>query len=445
MMAETRFEGFGGLSLAAETFGVAGDPAVLFLHGAAQSRAMWRSAAEALASAGRHVIAFDLRGHGESEWARDGRYDLDAYAGDIRAILARMSSRPAIVGASLGGLAALAALEVGGDQQASALILVDAIGRMHGPGAKRFHSLFDMHAQGFATIADALTAAVELAPRREQALTEEALREHLVEREDGRFYWRWDPQAVRGMDVAALEERLNGAAKQIGIPVLLLRGERSEIVSREGTEEFAALLRDCEQVEIPGASHLSPGDQADLFNAAIVDFLERRVPREPIAYRAGSDPRTLRDALGCFATGVTIVTSLDPEGKPIGLTANSFTSVSLDPPLILFCLAKSSGSLPALTASSHFAINVLHMGQQLSSNRFAKRDEERFSAVEWETWQSGVPILSGSLASFECERHELVDAGDHLVFIGRVIMAKFEPRRDPLLYFRGKYRRLHFA
>jgi flavin reductase (DIM6/NTAB) family NADH-FMN oxidoreductase RutF len=322
---------------------------------------------------------------------------------------------------------------------------VDAIGQMHGPGAKRFQTLFEIHAQGFVTLADALSAAVELAPRRQKALTEDSVREHLVEREDGRFYWRWDPKALRGMQLSALGDRLNDAARQIGIPVLLLRGERSEIVSREGVEEFAGLLRDCEQVEIPGASHLSPGDQADLFNAAIVDFLERRVPREPIAYRAGSDPRTLRDALGCFATGVTIVTALDPDGRPIGLTANSFSSVSLDPPLILFCLAKSSGNLAALTQSPHFAINVLHMGQQLASDRFARRDEERFSAVEWESWQTGAPILSGSLASFECERHELVDAGDHLIFIGRVIMAKFEARRDPLLYFRGKYRRLHFA
>jgi flavin reductase (DIM6/NTAB) family NADH-FMN oxidoreductase RutF/pimeloyl-ACP methyl ester carboxylesterase len=444
-MAVTQFEGFGGLRLAAETFGNAGDPAVLFLHGGAQSRAMWRSAAQALASAGRHVIALDLRGHGESEWARDERYDLTAYASDIRAVLARMSSRPVIVGASLGGLAALAALEDGGDQQASALILVDAVARMGGSTSTRLASLFRRHAQGFASVSEALAAAVELAPRREHALTEQSLLEHLVRHDDGRYYWRWDPKAVQGMDLASLEGRLEDAARQMGIPVLLLRGERSEVVSRERIDQFAGLLRDCEAVEIPSASHLSPGDQADLFNAAIVDFLERRVPREPIAYRAGSDPRTLRDALGCFATGVTIVTSLDPDGKPIGLTANSFSSVSLDPPLILFCLAKSSGNLASLSAASHFAINVLHMGQQLSSNRFAKRDEERFTAVDWESWQSGVPILSGSLASFECERHEIVDAGDHLIFIGRVVMAKFEPRRDPLLFFRGKYRRLHFS
>jgi flavin reductase (DIM6/NTAB) family NADH-FMN oxidoreductase RutF/pimeloyl-ACP methyl ester carboxylesterase len=444
-MAVTRFEGFGGIGLAAETFGIAGDPAVLLLHGGAQSRAMWRSAAEALASAGRHVIALDLRGHGDSEWARDGRYDLDAYAADIRAVLVRLSSRPVVIGASLGGLAALAALEGGGDQQASALILVDAIARMDGSGRERLSALFGRHAQGFASISEAISAAVELAPRREQALTKDGMRDHLVERENGRFYWRWDPLAVQGIDLPDLEERLESAARQVGIPVLLIRGERSEIVAREDVQSFAAVLRDCERVEIAGAGHLSPGDQGDLFNAAIVDFLERRAPREPLSYREGSDPRTLRDALGCFATGGTIVTSLDEKGRLIGLTANSFTSVSLDPPLILFCLAKTSGNLTALSHASHFAINVLHMGQQLSSTRFAKRDEERFSADAWETWQSGVPILGGSLASFKCKRHDMVDAGDHLIFIGRVIMAKFEPRRDPLLYFKGKYRRLHFA
>lgn len=443
-MTLTYFNGFGDVQLAAETFGIAGDPAVLFLHGAAQSRRMWRAAAEQLAAAGRHVIALDLRGHGDSERPRDGRYDLSAHAGDIRAVLGRMSSRPVIIGASLGGLAALAALEAGGDQQASALILVDAIPRIDRETSKLLGGLFREHAKGFASVSDALLAAVALAPRRQNALDVESVREHLVER-DGRFFWQWDPLSLEGFEWDGVADRLEAAGKQIGIPTLLLRGAESKIVSAARIAEFAAMLRDCEVVEIPSASHLSSGDQADLFNAAIVDFLERRAPRQPIDYRAGSDPRTLRDALGCFATGVTIVTSMDEHGQPIGLTANSFTSVSLDPPLILFCLAKSSGNLVALEAAPHFAINVLHMGQQLSSNRFARRDEERFDAVAWETWESGVPILSNSLASFECARDQIVDAGDHLIFIGRVVAAKFEPRRDPLLYFRGKYRRLHFT
>ena len=186
-------------------------------------------------------------------------------------------------------------------------------------------------------------------------------------------------------------------------------------------------------------------DPIEAFDTALVGFLEKNAPREAVVYHSGSDARTLRDALGCFATGVTVVTTRDGAGSPIGLTANSFSAVSLDPPLILFCLAKTSSNLARFRAAEHFAINVLHIGQQPTSGVFARSTEDRFQDVAWESWDTGAPILSGSLASFECATHEVVEAGDHLVFIGRVLRARFEPRRDPLLYFRGKYRRLHFA
>ena len=200
-------------------------------------------------------------------------------------------------------------------------------------------------------------------------------------------------------------------------------------------------------IDAYGAPVLSiePDEGSEAFDTALVGFLEKNAPREALVYHSGSDARTLRDALGCFATGVTIVTTRDDAGLPIGLTANSFTAVSLDPPLILFCLAKSSGNLERFRAADHFAINVLHIGQQPTSGVFARSTEDRFQDVAWEAWDTGAPILSGSLASFECATHEVVEAGDHLVFIGRVLRARFEPRRDPLRSFRGKYRRLPFA
>ena len=186
-------------------------------------------------------------------------------------------------------------------------------------------------------------------------------------------------------------------------------------------------------------------DRTEAFNAVLLEFLERRAPLAVPEYRAGSDARTLRDALGCFATGVTIVTAMAPDGAPVGLTANSFTSVSLDPPLLLVCIARSAGSAAVLEAASHFAVNVLQMGQQPASNRFAGRGEDRFAATAWEVGESGAPVLTGSLGTFECARHAVHDGGDHLILVGRVVRASFEARRDPLLYFRGKYRRLHFA
>jgi flavin reductase (DIM6/NTAB) family NADH-FMN oxidoreductase RutF len=161
-------------------------------------------------------------------------------------------------------------------------------------------------------------------------------------------------------------------------------------------------------------------------------------------YRSGHDPRTLRDALGCFATGVTVVTGLGADGVPAGLTVNSFTSVSLNPPLLLVCLAKEAASATVLTEASHFAVNVLQTGQQPASIRFSTRDEDRFGRTPWSCGEAGAPILAESLGVFECERHAVHDGGDHHILVGRVVKASFDASLDPLLYFRGRYRRLHF-
>jgi flavin reductase (DIM6/NTAB) family NADH-FMN oxidoreductase RutF len=161
-------------------------------------------------------------------------------------------------------------------------------------------------------------------------------------------------------------------------------------------------------------------------------------------YRSGHDPRTLRDALGCFATGVTVVTCLDDSGKPAGLTVNSFTSVSLDPPLLLVCVHKMAASAEALTTASHFAVNVLQTGQQPASITFSTRVEDRFGDTPWSCGEAGAPILKDSLSVFECERYGVHDGGDHHILVGQVVKASFDASLDPLLSFRGRYRRLHF-
>jgi flavin reductase (DIM6/NTAB) family NADH-FMN oxidoreductase RutF len=160
-------------------------------------------------------------------------------------------------------------------------------------------------------------------------------------------------------------------------------------------------------------------------------------------YRSGHDPRTLRDALGCFATGVTVVTCLH-EGAPAGLTVNSFTSVSLEPPLLLVCIHKKAAAAGPLTSASHFAINVLQTGQQPASIRFSTRDEDRFGTTPWACGEAGAPILHESLGVFECERFAVYEGGDHHILVGQVVKASFDAGLDPLLFFRGRYRRLHF-
>jgi len=161
-------------------------------------------------------------------------------------------------------------------------------------------------------------------------------------------------------------------------------------------------------------------------------------------YRSGHDSRTLRDALGCFATGVTVVTCLGPDDRPAGITVNSFTSVSLDPPLLLVCVHKMAASAEALTTAPHFAVNVLQTGQRPASITFSTRDEDRFGKTPWSCGEAGAPILKDSLGVFECERFAVYDGGDHHILVGQVIKASFDASLDPLLYFRGSYRRLHF-
>lgn len=161
-------------------------------------------------------------------------------------------------------------------------------------------------------------------------------------------------------------------------------------------------------------------------------------------YRSGHDPRTLRDALGCFATGVTVVTCLTEDGTPFGLTVNSFTSVSLEPPLLLVCLHKLAAASAALVEAEHFAVNVLQAGQQPASIRFSTRDEDRFGTTPWSRGEAGAPILADSLCVFECQRYAVYDGGDHHILVGEVEKASFDAALDPLLFFRGRYRRLHF-
>ncbi len=150
------------------------------------------------------------------------------------------------------------------------------------------------------------------------------------------------------------------------------------------------------------------------------------------------DPRDLRRAFGTFATGVTIVTTLDEEGSPWGFTANSFTSVSLDPPLALICIAKTAGSCPVFEKTSHFAINILAESQRAVSGTFAAPGPDKFSTVAWSGRATGSPIIDGVVAWLDCAMHEVVDAGDHYILIGRVLdYAHFAD--SPLGYCRGAY------
>ena len=227
--------------------------------------------------------------------------------------------------------------------------------------------------------------------------------------------------------------------------MLAVRGAFSSGEDSAAAAQFDAALTNAETATIGAADLRFATGRSEAFVGRLLDFLDRKQPRSAPEFRAGSDARTLRDALGCFATGITIVTTIDPDGVPVGLTANSFTSVSLEPPLLLVCIANTATTAAVLRGVEHFAVNLLQIGQQPTSNRFAGRGVDRFAQTAWSPGETGVPLLDGSLGAFECRRQAIYEAGDHFILVGEVVRAQFEPRRDPLLYFRGKYRRLHFA
>lgn len=226
-------------------------------------------------------------------------------------------------------------------------------------------------------------------------------------------------------------------ASDISVPILIVQKTQQGIAhpvnAAMSNAEFAAI------------GEQDAAQDNDSINAKLLNFLERKHPREAVEFRSGSDARTLRDALGCFATGVTIVTATGSDGVPMGLTANSFTSVSLDPPLLLVCIANNASSAEVLKSAKHFAVNVLQIGQQPTSNLFASKGDDRFAETPWSYGESRAPIIDGSLSIFECEQYAIHEGGDHFILVGHVLKASFEPHRDPLLYFRGKYRLLHFT
>lgn len=150
-------------------------------------------------------------------------------------------------------------------------------------------------------------------------------------------------------------------------------------------------------------------------------------------------PTEFRKALGMFATGVTIVTARSAQGELIGLTANSFNSVSMTPPLVLWSLARAAGSMAAFSAGSHYAINILNAEQQDLARQFAARGGDRFAGVAFVPGAGGAPLLEGAVATFECFNRSRYEEGDHVIFVGEVERCTHRAGASPLLFHGGKF------
>lgn len=269
-----RFAVASALSIAADASGPDAGIPVLLLHGGGQTRHAWGGTAAALAVRGFRALSLDLRGHGDSGWSPDGRYATELFVADLRAVL-RAVDRPAIlVGASLGGLTALLAAAADPRPPVLGLALVDVVSRMRPQGIAGIRSFMGRTAAGFDSVEEAAEAVARYLPHRERPKDHSGLLRNLRRRGDGRFHWHWDPAFLtiaeeRSDRDAAMEE----AARRIGAPVLVLRGERSELVTEERAHAFAGLFADARVRDIPGAHHMVAGDRNDAFTRALLDFV----------------------------------------------------------------------------------------------------------------------------------------------------------------------------
>ncbi len=276
-----------GLELAVEVRGAADGPVLLFAHGFGQTRGAWAGSASALAAEGCRCVSFDSRGHGESDRVSGGDYHIEQFATDLAMVADSQPEAPILVGASMGGLLGLV---VAGERQPSpfrALVLVDITPRWEAAGVERILAFMQAYPDGFADYTHAAEAIAAYMPQRRERKTEDQLRPLLRAGADGRLRWHWDPALLAGVvsDSERYQPRLMAAAAKVDVPVLLLSGGRSDVVSRATVDEFLQLVPHARHIELPAATHMLAGDANDAFTREIATFvrdLDRRDVRSDV-------------------------------------------------------------------------------------------------------------------------------------------------------------------
>jgi pimeloyl-ACP methyl ester carboxylesterase len=261
-----------------------GAQSVIFLHGGGQTRYSWKGSAQQLAERGMTAITIDLRGHGDSDWLASGKYQFPDYAADAKAVFEqieqRFGSKPIAVGASLGGISSLLAQGESEQPLLAGLVLVDVTPRMDAGGVEKILSFMgDKLYDGFASIDEAAEAVAAYMPYRKKPKSLDGLRKNLREGKDGRFRWHWDPRFLEGRVAASrnhddTENRLVAAATRLEIPVQLVRGGKSDLVTQAHAEEFLSMVPHALYYDVSEAGHMVAGDKNDIFSAAVVSFLD---------------------------------------------------------------------------------------------------------------------------------------------------------------------------
>ncbi|RUT86817.1 MULTISPECIES: alpha/beta fold hydrolase [unclassified Mesorhizobium] len=411
----------------------AGAP-VLFIHGVGMNAAIWQPQIERMSDSF-DVIAIDMLGHGQSPLPPQNP-ELADYADQAIRLLDHLGlDKVSVIGHSMGALVAQE-LALRAAERVRRIVSLNAVFRRPPELAEAVRqravaltgkSDVTGTAQTIARwFGDPVPVELEAAARKTAAVLGAV---------DPEGYARTYRLFARADSDHA--DRL----PRLAVPALFMTGSEDRNSSPAMSAAMARLAPHGRCTVLSGERHMMAVADPGLTTRHIVDFLKEGEAIEQdsaAAANTGFDGSDFRRALGSFLTGVTIVTTIGPEGEPRGFTANSFTSVSLDPPLVLVCIAHKAVGHPVFATSKSFAINVLNEDQKAASGIFASKAADKFAAVAWRPGRTGSPVLDGSVASFDCDMERLVDAGDHSILIGRV--RDFEHNSaQPLGYCRGAY------
>ncbi|KAB7761634.1 MULTISPECIES: alpha/beta fold hydrolase [Mycobacteriaceae] len=276
-----RFRGVDELTLVADEWNrdadaAADKPTILMLHGGGQNRHSWKNTGQILANAGFHVIALDSRGHGDSDRSPTANYSLETLTGDTLQVIYQIGRPVALIGASMGGLTSLPVAHEAGPELVTKLVLVDVVPRFEKSGSARIRDFMFSGIDGFASLEEAADAVAAYLPHRTRPRSVEGLKKNLRLR-DGKWFWHWDPAFLTapGDDPFERAEMLEHAAINLEIPILLIRGKLSDVVSTEGVQDFLQKVPGAQFVELSDAGHTAAGDDNDAFTDAVVQFVRQ--------------------------------------------------------------------------------------------------------------------------------------------------------------------------
>ena len=274
-----KFKVDSGLELVASEWGNVNDPLVVLMHGGGQTRHAWGSTGKVLSESGFYVLSLDLRGHGDSQWHPDGDYLIDSYKDDLISILNQVGKPASLVGASLGGMVSLSlASDLNKKDLVTSLVMVDIGLYPNEKGSNEIVSFMQSGIKGFSNLNEASDAVSAYLPHRKRPRDNRGLEKNLRLKEDGRYYWHWDPRFLDERDDDSREnqkEKNIRLAKNISIPTLLIRGALSNVVTQKEVDDFLTIIPHSEFQEIEKAAHMVAGDRNDIFANSAIKFLKK--------------------------------------------------------------------------------------------------------------------------------------------------------------------------